>query len=100
MQMHSWVLRTESLVSFGHESRRVSVVTNSDLYDDDLIPVFISSWYDFELYEDGEWRVWQDGKVIVSGAFSRRDLSSLAEIAIRIEQSKVGMHGDDRIEPH
>ena len=72
----------------------------SDPYDDDLVPVFIASMYDFELYEDGEWRVWQDGKVIVSGAFSRRDLSNLAENAIRIEQSKIGLFGDERTEPH
>jgi hypothetical protein len=68
----------------------------SDPYDDDLVPVFIASMYDFELYEDGEWRVWQDGKVIVSGAFGRRDLSNLAETAVRIEQSKIGLFDDDR----
>lgn len=68
--------------------------------DDDLVPIFIASMYDFELYEDGEWRVWQDGKVIASGAFSRRDLSELAEDARRIERSKIGLLGDDRVEAH
>ncbi|MDR6172616.1 hypothetical protein QE359_003645 [Curtobacterium sp. SORGH_AS776] len=68
--------------------------------DDELVPIFIASMYDFELYEDGEWRVWQDGKVVVSGAFSRRDLSNLAEDALRIERSKIGLLGDDRVEAH
>jgi hypothetical protein len=75
-------------------------VPDTGLYNDDLTPVFIANMLDFELYEDGEWRVWQDGKVIVSGAFSRRDLSNLAEAAIRVEQSKIGLFGDDRTEPH
>lgn len=64
--------------------------------DDELIPVFMASAYDFELYEDGEWRVWQDGHVVVSGAFNRRDLSNLAETAIRVEQSRVGLYDNDR----
>lgn len=64
--------------------------------DEELTAVFTSSWLDFELYEDGEWRVWQDGKVIVSGAFSQRDLSNLAETALRVERSRVGLYDNDR----
>lgn len=70
------------------------------LYATDLAPVFTSRFDDFELYEDGEWRAWQDGRVIASGAFNRRDLTELAETAIRVEQSKVGLYDDDRTEPN
>lgn len=75
-------------------------MTNAGLYNEDLTPIFIANMLDFELYKDGEWRVWQDGKVIASGAFDRRDLTNLAETSVRIEQSKVGLFDDDRIEAH
>lgn len=63
-------------------------------------PIFQSSDFDFELFSDGSWKCWTDGAVVANGAFSRRDLNNLAEDAIRIERSKVGMYDDERTEPH
>lgn len=60
-------------------------------------PVFTTADYDFELFVDGSWKAWQDGKVMSEGAFSRRELTVLAETAIRVEQSKVGLYDNDRI---
>lgn len=62
----------------------------------DLQAVFESSMYDFDLCEDGSWRAWQDGHVVASGAFTSRDLSNLAEEALRLEQSRIGLHDNDR----
>lgn len=66
--------------------------------DDD--PIFQSADYDFELFSDGSWKAWADGAVVADGAFSGRDLSNLAEDALRIERSKIGIYDDDRIEAH
>jgi len=63
-------------------------------------PIFQSADYDFELFDDGSWKCWSDGVVVANGAFSRRDMSNLAEDALRIERSKVGLFDDDRIEAH
>jgi hypothetical protein len=63
-------------------------------------PIFQSADYDFELFPDGSWKAWADGAVVANGAFSRRELSNLAEDALRIERSKIGMYDDDRTEPH
>lgn len=60
-------------------------------------PVFTTADYDYELFQDGSWKAWADGKVMAEGAFSRRELTDLAETAIRIDQSKVGMYDNDRI---
>jgi hypothetical protein len=60
-------------------------------------PVFTTADYDFELFFDGSWKAWQEGKVMAEGAFSRRELTDLAETAIRVEQSKVGLYDNDRI---
>lgn len=65
--------------------------------DDERIPVFISEIPDFEMFDDGDWQVWADGRVIASGSFTRRDLSNLAEEMIRVGQSKVGLYDNDRI---
>ncbi len=62
----------------------------------DLTTVFESSMYDFDLYEDGSWAAWQDGAIIASGAFNSRDLSNLAEEALRLEQSRIGLYDNDR----
>ncbi|MDK8171721.1 hypothetical protein QP735_04180 [Curtobacterium citreum] len=62
----------------------------------DLHAVFESSMYDFDLCEDGSWRAWQDGHVVASGAFNRRDLSNLAEAALRLEQTRIGLYANDR----
>jgi hypothetical protein len=86
------LLAIQALGSSGSASRKVNVVTDPT----DLHAVFESSMYDFDLCEDGTWRAWLDGHVVASGAFSRSDLGSLAEEALRLEQSRVGLYVNDR----
>lgn len=62
----------------------------------ELHAVFESSMYDFDLCEDGSWRVWEDGHVVASGAFNRRDLGNLAEEALRLRQMKSNLYANDR----
>jgi hypothetical protein len=67
------------------------------MMEDERVPIFIAEFYDFEMFDDGDWQVWGDGRVVASGSFTRRDLSNLAEEMIRVEQSKIGLYDNDRI---
>jgi hypothetical protein len=67
------------------------------MMDDERIPVFISEFYDFEMFDDGDWQVWADGRAIASGSFTRRDLANLPDEMMRVGLSKIGLYDNDRI---
>lgn len=69
-------------------------MTNSDDH------AFESDDGEFIMHADGSWEALQDGRVIFSGAFSRADMHRLEEIMWPLNQSRLNLYADDRIEAH
>ncbi|PZF11746.1 hypothetical protein [Curtobacterium sp. MCLR17_034] len=59
-------------------------------------PVFQSADYDFELFEDGSWKAWDEGVVVANGEFRRWELDALAADLIRLDGIKAAVNANDR----
>lgn len=60
-------------------------------------PVFTTADYDWELFEDGSWKAWQDGRVVANGEFRPAELSVLYDELVHIDSRRVGMYDNDRL---
>lgn len=65
-------------------------MTNSDN------PIYETADGQFALYEDGSWDALQDGRLVFSGAFDRREMYALSEELLRVAHTRINMGNNDR----